>query len=161
MSAPTGGACDVSVAALIKTWGFYRRQGRVPSPEERTAVLERIGMQHIVLDDARQTVSFQRQGIEINLGSIGKASALDRPAAHSLPSPHRGRGAGGEGTAAPINMLIHGGHSSVLALGNESPNSIGWTIGLTDPHRPERRRALVRLRNRAMATSAITHQHIE
>jgi FAD:protein FMN transferase len=141
----TEGAFDVAVGALIKTWGFFRRAGHLPSPEELTAVRERIGMQQVVLDEARQTVAFRRQGVEINLGSIGKGFALDIAA--SLAN-------------AP-NMLIHGGHSSLLAVGNESPNATGWTIGLTDPQRPERRRALVRLRNRAMATSAITHQHFE
>jgi thiamine biosynthesis lipoprotein len=56
---------------------------------------------------------------------------------------------------------MHGGHSSILARGNETPTSRGWTVGLTDPERPQCRRALVHLCNRAMATSAITYQHIE
>jgi thiamine biosynthesis lipoprotein len=56
-------------------------------------------------------------------------------------------------------MLIHGGHSSILALGNEAPGKTGWTVGLTDPERPLCRRAWIHLHNRAMATSAATHQH--
>ncbi|MSQ96534.1 MAG: FAD:protein FMN transferase [Gemmataceae bacterium] len=156
----TEGAFDISVGALIKTWGFHRREGRVPTPEERAAVRERIGMQHIRLDADRQTVFFQRQGIEINLGSIGKGFAIDCAAQLLLPSSHRGRGAGGEG-GAPASFLIHGGHSSILARGNESPTSRGWTIGITDPERPQCRRALLHLCNRAMATSAVTYQHIE
>src|ERR1051325_9458087 len=91
----TEGAFDISVGALIKTWGFFRRQGRVPTPEERAAVRERIGMQHVVLDAAKQTVQFRRLGIEINLGSIGKGYALDR-AASLVRQP------------AP-NVLLHGG----------------------------------------------------
>src|SRR5262249_48695810 len=31
----TEGAFDISVGALIKAWGFYRRRGRVPSEQER------------------------------------------------------------------------------------------------------------------------------
>ncbi len=141
----TEGAFDISVGALIKTWGFFRRAGRVPSPEERADVRERIGMTHVVLDAARLTVFYQRQGLEINLGSIGKGYAIDRAAPH---------------IAAP-NFLLHGGHSSVLAFGNETPTSNGWTIGLTDPERPQCRRGLLHLRNRAMATSAATFQHFE
>jgi thiamine biosynthesis lipoprotein len=30
----TDGAFDIAVGALIKAWGFYRRQGRVPAPAE-------------------------------------------------------------------------------------------------------------------------------
>jgi FAD:protein FMN transferase len=133
----TEGAFDISVGALIKTWGFFRRAGRVPTPAERIAVRERIGMQHIVL--------YAQRGLEINLGSIGKGYALDR-AAQLINAP---------------NVLLHGGHSSVLARGNESPDANGWTIGISDPERPRCRRGLVHLRNRAMATSAATHQHFE
>lgn len=139
----THGAFDISVGALIKAWGFYRRQGRVPTLTEREATP--VGMHHIVLDAERQTVFFERPGIEINLGSIGKGYALDRAAA-LVDVP---------------NLLMHGGHSSILARGNETAGSSGWTVGLTDPERPQCRRALVHLRNRAMATSAITYQHIE
>ena len=141
----TDGAFDISVGALIKSWGFYRRAGRVPTPAERAAVRERIGMQHVELDRERHAVAYRRQGLEINLGSIGKGFSLDRAAA----------------VAQTPNLLIHGGHSSVLALGNETPAAVGWTIGLTDPERPQCRRALLHLRNRAMATSAITYQYIE
>src|SRR5437763_159644 len=61
----TGGAFDVAVGALIKTWGFHRRQGRVPSEAERAAVRTRIGMQHVRLDPERLTVAFERQGLAI------------------------------------------------------------------------------------------------
>ena len=145
----TGGAFDISVGALIKTWGFYRRAGRVPTPEERADVRERIGMTHVHLDPERQTVAFQRQGLEINLGSIGKGYAIDRAADLVWA------------LGDTPNLLIHGGHSSVLALGNETPTSAGWTVGLLDPVRSQCRRGLLHLRNRAMATSAITYQHIE
>ncbi|MBI3822792.1 MAG: FAD:protein FMN transferase [Planctomycetes bacterium] len=141
----TDGAFDVSVGALIKTWGFFRREGRVPTPRELAAVRERIGMNHVVLDSQRQTVFFQRPGLEINLGSIGKGYTLDR-AAQLVDTP---------------NVLLHGGHSSVLARGNETSTAAGWSIGLTDPERPQCRRAVVRLRNRGMATSAATFQFFE
>ena len=139
----TEGAFDVAVGALIKTWGFFNRSGRLPTPQEREAVRQRIGMSHVVLDAARQTVFYDRQGLEINLGSIGKGYALDSAAKF----------------VGPRNCLMHGGHSSFLALGNEAYEKRGWSIGLTDPERPQCRRALVRLCNRGMATSAATHQH--
>jgi thiamine biosynthesis lipoprotein len=145
----TEGAFDISVGALIKTWGFFRRAGRVPTPEEREAVRERIGMKHVVLDTERQSVFYQRQGLEINLGSIGKGYALDRALAFVGQRYDTN------------NILIHGGHSSVFALGNETQSASGWSIGLADPQRPQRRRGLLHLRNRAMATSAATQQYFE
>jgi FAD:protein FMN transferase len=139
----TQGAFDISVGALIKAWGFFRRAGRVPGEIELAAIRERIGMQHVTLDRDRQTVYFQRPGLEINLGSIGKGYALDRAAR----------------IANTESILLHGGHSSILAIGDEGPGKIGWTVGLTDPERPTCRRAWIHLRNRGMATSADTYQH--
>ncbi len=133
----TGGAYDVAVGALIKAWGFYRRQGR----------RERMGMRHVRLDAERHTVFYARSGVEINLGSIGKGYALDRAAALL-----RDRW-------VVRDLLLHAGHSSILARGSEGPGRPGWTVGLLDPERPGCRRAVLRLRDRGMGTSAITHQH--
>src|SRR5262249_11193029 len=76
----TGGAYDIAVGALIKAWGFFRRQGRVPADEERAEVLTRYGMQHVALDAEQRTIHYGVRGLEINLGSIGKGYALDRVA---------------------------------------------------------------------------------
>ncbi len=139
----TGGAFDIAVGALIKTWGFYCRQGRVPSAAERADVRRRIGMQHVRLDAERLTVAYERQGLEINLGSIGKGYALDRALAR----------------LEVRDALAHGGHSSVLARGSEAPGRPGWSVGVLDPERPGCRRAVLTLRDRGLGTSAITHQH--
>jgi thiamine biosynthesis lipoprotein len=145
----TDGAFDIAVGALIKAWGFYRRQGRVPAPAELDAVRGRIGMRHVRLDAERQTVAFDRAGLEINLGSIGKGYALDRVAA-------RLRGEWG----VP-NLLVHGGHSSIFAAGREADGAAGWSVGLLDPLQPQRRRAVLRLRDRGLGTSSATYQHLE
>src|SRR5262249_23111289 len=67
----TAGAFDITTGALTKAWGFYRRQGHVPSAEDRAQVQERVGMQHVQLDTDRRSVRYLRRGLEINLGSIG------------------------------------------------------------------------------------------
>src|SRR5439155_20560385 len=59
------------------------------------------------------------------------------------------------------NGLLHGGHSSVYAMGTEPGDPHGWTVGLKDPWRPARRLALLRLRDRALGTSAATFRHLE
>src|SRR5438067_1993707 len=87
-----------------------------------------------------------RPGLEINLGSIGKGYALDRVAA-LLGTEY--------GTPA---ALLHGGHSSVYAIGTEPGDARGWAVGLRHPWNPDRRLAVVRLRDRALATSAATFQ---
>jgi thiamine biosynthesis lipoprotein len=149
LSRDTEGAFDVSVGALIKAWGFYRRRGRLPSPKERSEVMTRVGMRHVVLDEAERTVRFRRPGLEINLGSIGKGYALDRAAALL----HDRWGLAG--------ALLHGGHSSVLGLGTPPEDERGWSVRIRHPWDGERSLAVVRLRDRALATSAATFQHLE
>src|SRR5207237_6870322 len=47
LSEETDGAFDVTAGALIKTWGFYRRAGRVPSMAERRETLRRTGFRKL------------------------------------------------------------------------------------------------------------------
>jgi FAD:protein FMN transferase len=145
----TDGAFDITAGALSKAWGFYRGPRRVPSEDERAAALNRVGMRHVVLDPDAGTVRYLKPGLEINLGSIGKGYALDRAAAClraecDLPA-----------------ALLHGGQSSVYAMGSEPGTSGGWTIGIADPWQGERRLAVIRLRDRGLGTSAATFQHLE
>jgi FAD:protein FMN transferase len=145
----TEGAFDVSVGALIKAWGFFRRRGRVPSEQERAEVRQRIGMRHVRLDPERRAIHYDVSGLELNLGSIGKGYALDR-AGELL----RERWALG-------SCLLHGGHSSILAVGTEPGQRRGWSVGLRHPWDAGRRLGTVWLRDRALATSAATFQHLE
>jgi thiamine biosynthesis lipoprotein len=145
----TDGAYDISTGALIKAWGFYRRCHRVPSADERGEVLTRVGMSHVVLESEGRTVRYLRPGLEINLGSIGKGYALDRAAGLLRQDWNL--------TAA----LLHGGHSSVYAIGTAPGDERGWAVGIRHPWDTERRIAVVRLRDRALGTSAVTFQHLE
>src|SRR5262245_637820 len=67
ITAETGGAYDIAAGALVKAWGFFRGPRRVPPEEERQAVLERVGMRHVVLDREARAVRYLRPGLEINL----------------------------------------------------------------------------------------------
>src|SRR5439155_3825166 len=73
----TGGAFDITAGPLIKAWGFFRREGRVPGDAELAAAMDRVGMRHVTLDPQRRAVRYLRLGVEINLGSIGKGYGLD------------------------------------------------------------------------------------
>jgi thiamine biosynthesis lipoprotein len=137
----TGGALDVTSGPLSEAWGFSRREGRIPSDAAIAAVRERVGMENIVLDSARQTIAFRKPGVCINLNSIGKGYALDRMA---------------ELLAANLvdDYLLHGGKSSVLACGYQPGTSTtGWAVGLRHPLRPAERMAEFVLRDQALSTS--------
>ena len=143
------GAFDIAVGPLVKLWGFYRRQGRMPTLDERREALAVSGMRHVLLDPAAKTIAFDRVGVELNLGSVGKGHALDRV----VRLLHR--------EAALRSALIHGGHSSVYAVGSEPGTNAGWLVGLRDPDAPDLRLGCFRLRDRGLGISATTHQFFE
>ncbi len=94
-----------------------------------------------------RTVAFDREGIRINLGSIGKGYAIDR-AVELIRT-----------TRWPTSALVHGGRSSLFALGSP-PGQFGgrWEIALRNPFQPESPLGMFRLRNRALGTSGAAFQ---
>ncbi|MBO0696964.1 MAG: FAD:protein FMN transferase [Zavarzinella sp.] len=145
----TNGAFDIATGALTKAWGFYKRQGRVPTPAERAAALARTGTRFVSLDRDRRTVRYLRKGLEINLGGIGKGYALDR-AAELLRSEW-----------AVASALLHGGSSSVRVLGTPPGQPRGWPVTIKHPWDADRRLGTLYLADAAMGTSAATFQHFE
>lgn len=138
-SEDTGGAFDITVGPLMKAWGFFRGEGRVPGAETLHAVLAHVGYQHVKLDSTARTIHFDVTGIELDLGGIGKGYAVDR-AVGIL----RENGV----TAA----LVSSGMSSIYALG-APPNEEGWKIILRDPFDSTVPADVVYLRNFSMSTS--------
>ncbi len=143
----TDGAFDITSTSLWKAWGFSRRQGRIPSEEELAQARAVVGGRLVELDEEAGTVRFRRDGVELNLGSMGKGYALDR----------MGEMLRQEGIE---DYLIQGGNSSVLVRGSRmepsGPGAVpveGWRVGVAHPMRPGRRLAELRLRDAALATS--------
>jgi thiamine biosynthesis lipoprotein len=143
----SGGAFDITSTALSRTWGFLRRQGRLPSEAELEEARAQVGMQHVRLDPQRRTVSFDRPGVMLNLGGIGKGYALDRVAAQMS--------AAGVETA-----LLSGGASSLFALG-AGPDGRGYEVGIRDPFDHDKRFGTVLLADAGLGVSGIGEQSFE
>jgi len=137
-------AFDITVGPLTRCWGFFRRAGRIPAADEIKETLAVVGSDKMLFDDDARTIRFLQQGMEINLGSIGKGYALDRVA-----SSLRGRG-----------VLLNAGASSFYALG-AGVRDKGWSVGLRDPRNKNRRLAILRLRDCALSTSGSEEQFFE
>jgi thiamine biosynthesis lipoprotein len=147
LSQETGGAYDVTAGALSEAWGFVRGPRRVPNPAALSAARERTGWYHLRLDPERRSVAFDREGIRINLGSIGKGYAIDRAVELLRDYPW------------PVAGLVHGGRSSLYALGSP-PGRFGgrWEVLLRNPFDPDSPLGIFRLRNRALGTSGTAFQ---
>ena len=105
----TAGAYDITAAPLWEAWGFARRAGEIPSDAQLAEARSLVGGRLVELDPTRQTVRFRKPGVRINLGSIGKGHALDVCAERLL-------------ALGVDDFLLHGGQSSVLAHGFQSPS---------------------------------------
>ena len=147
LGSATDGAFDITSTPLSRAWGFWRREGRFPTDEERRAALHQVDWRQVRLDPERRTIAFLRPGVEINLNAIGKGYALDRCAEYLLHPELSGSGVG-----RVEDFVIHGGQSSILAQGSRSGFE-GWTVTLRNPLRPEQRLREIVLHNAGLGTS--------
>jgi len=127
----TGGAFDCTYGPRTDLAGSHRRTG----------------MSLLELDPGDRAVTLKSSPIALDLGGIGKGYAVDRM--KDLLNEW-----------SIERALIHGGRSSVYAIG--TPESTpGWTVSMSDPERPERIIATFPLRDRAMSASGLQNgKHI-
>jgi len=117
----TGGAFDVTIAPLVRCWGFMGGAGQLPRPEELAAARESVGMHLVHLDPGQFTVRFERTGVMIDLGAIGKGYAIER-AVDILRE------------AGVDSALLHGGTSTVYGLGHPA-EADDWKVEIPSPQR--------------------------
>lgn len=147
LSAETEGAFDVTIGPLVKAWGFYRGEGRIPSDEEIAQIMQSVGMHRILFDDDDHLVYFTAPGLQINLGAIGKGYAIDA-AVETLRFYH------------VRSAVLHGGQSTIYALG-APPDTEGWTFTLRDPRDHATPIQTLTLRDEALSTSGDYEQFFD
>jgi FAD:protein FMN transferase len=157
------GTFDVTVAPLLRAWGFLGGAGKWPAEHELKEAREKSGMQLVELDESEQTVRFKRVGVMLDLGAIGKGYAIDG-AVEIL------RDAGVQ------SGLVHGGTSTAYAIG-APPAAEFWSVIIETPRgrnselrtdsgndreeEPAEGLALVKLKDEALSVSAISGKSFE
>lgn len=150
LSEKTDGAFDITIGPLMRAWGFREAVpplpsrglgGGLPSHTDLEQVISITGMSHVVLDEANLTVSFDRPGVSLDLGAIGKGYAVQRAA-----DLMRELGVS--------SALLHGGTSSVYAIGS-SPDGPDWPVAIRHPQDPEKMLEVVKLRDASLSVSAV------
>jgi len=151
LHAETQGAFDITIAPLVRCWGFMGGTGKMPAPDEIAEARARIGMQHIQLDAGNRTVRFAREGVMLDLGAIGKGYAVGQ-AAEVLRE------------TGITSALIHGGTSTVFAIGHP-PDAEFWKVAIETPPGVTVARDIwpgaVSLRDEAMSVSAVWGRFFE
>lgn len=122
----TGGAFDVTVAPLVRLWGFGAGASTLehPPPEDEVAAARAItGFGHIRVDDDPPGLSKDTNGVECDLSAIAKGYAVDQVA----------RVLSGRGVD---NFMVEVGGEVRTAGKNTSGEA--WRIGIEKPLPGER-----------------------
>ena len=145
----TDGAFDITVGPLMKKWGFFKEQGKIPGKEELESVLKSVSYKNIIIEEkikkslfrdpgVVKTVSFRNSGTQIDLGGIGKGYAVDM-AIRVLQ--------GNRIHSALINFA-----GNIYAYGTP-PGKDSWVIGLQHPRKGERLLGSFEIKDKAVSTS--------
>ena len=144
----TRGAFDITIAPLVRCWGFMGGTGRMPSAEEIERARSCVGMQRVMLNSDNFTVRFEREGVMLDLGAIGKGYAIEQAVALLRE-------------AGIASALLHGGTSTLYGLGHP-PESDAWKVAIHHPN-PENDQPLtsVLLKDEALSVSAVWGRSFE
>jgi len=134
------GTFDVTVGPLMRAWGFFGGDRKVPSSDQIREGLEMVGSHHIQLNAQKWTVHFDHPGVEIDPGGVGKGYAVDR-----MVEILRSRGF--------RNALVAASGSSIFGLGNPPAEPRGWPISIADPWDHRKNVAQVFLKDMSLSTS--------
>jgi len=140
ISNKTEGAFDITVASLLEIWGFYEKEKSFyePDPELINKTLLSVGEDKIVLNESEKTVTLKNNLTKIDLGGIAKGYIVDKV----------------------VNILKKEGiKNGLVNLGGdlfcfgEGKDGKGWRIGIQDPDNKEKVVAILKVRDKALATS--------
>ena len=145
----TDGAFDITIGPLMKKWGFFKKQGRIPGKEELASVLKSVSYKNIIIEEkvkkslsknpvTVKTVFFKNTDTQIDLGGIGKGYAVDM-AARVLKQNG-------------INSALINFAGNIYTFGTP-PGKESWVIGLQHPRESEGLLGSFEIKDKAVSTS--------
>ncbi len=141
----TGGYLDVTVGPLIDLWDI-RNGGHYPAEGELSRALGLLGMDDLVLDEAKGTAYLMRPGMRVDLGALAKGYIADKVKAL---------------------LLDRGVESGVIDLGRnilligEKPGEVPFSIGIQSPTDAGKLLRVLSLRDRSLVTSGTYERYFE
>lgn len=138
VSALTGGAFDISYGSMDRVWRFDGSMTELPSPEEISASVEKVGFEKVIVDLKDTTVFLRDEGMKIGFGAIGKGYAANR--AREIM----------KAVGATGGLVNAGGD---LICWGESPRNRPWRVGIADPRSKQDIIAWVDISEMAVVTS--------
>ncbi len=136
LNTQSGGAFDPTAESLMRLWGFYRRQGRLPAQAALDSALADLGRWR--LEDNPVRVIKEKQGTRFDLGGIAKGLAVD---------------------LAATRLREAGVHHGLIDLGGNlyclggAQGRDDWRVGIRNPLNRDELFATVTVSEASVATS--------
>ena len=137
-SSLTEGAFDISFAAMDRIWKFDGSMQEIPTSSAIQKAIEKIGYQHIIINEEASTIFLEKQGMKIGFGSTGKGYAADKAREIMIQSG--------------INAGIIDASGDMTTWGSQL-NEKPWRIGITNPFNRQQMADILSLKNAAVTTS--------
>lgn len=134
MAEKTGGALEPTIYPVLTAWGFTTEENRIPSQQELTQLLTKVGYGKVNFDGKNVQLA---DGMMLDIGAVGKGYAGDE-----IVSLLKERGVSSA-------LLDIGGN--IQAVGSK-PDGSDWQVGLRDPYL-EGIIGVIRISDRAVVTS--------
>ena len=139
VSALTGGAFDISFAAMDKIWNFDRAEHPLPDSAIVRKAASKINWQNILLNKDQQTVFLKEKGMKIGFGAIGKGYSANKAKAVMEKIP------------GVLGGVVNA--SGDLMAWGQSNHPDGWTVQISDPKDKTKSIGWLRLNNLSIVTS--------
>lgn len=138
LSKLTGGAFDISFAAMDRIWKFDGSMTKMPSPATIKKSVAKVGYKNIVLDKQKCTIFLKEKGMKIGFGALGEGYAADQCKKMMVK----------KGVQAGI---VNG--SGDMNTWGKQPNGGPWQIGITNPMKSNELLGVLPLDSGAVVTS--------
>lgn len=142
----TNGAFDIAIYPVMKAWGFTDDNFRVPEEEELQELLTLTDVNDISYDSRTKEISFQKEGMQIDLGGIAKGYTSAR-----IMDIYRECGI----KSGLVNL---GGN--VQALGTKTDGG-KWRVAVQNPQDTDQYIGVLSIQDKAVITSGGYERYFE
>lgn len=141
----TDGAFDLSYASMDRIWKFDGSMAKMPSKEEISNSVAKVGFNNIVLDRINKTVYLRTKGMKIGFGAIGKGYAADMAKKLLIDKG--------------VQSGIINASGDMNTWGNQ-PSGKAWKVAITNPLNKNKVFALLPISDRAVVTSGNYEKYV-
>ena len=139
----SNGGFDLTLEPLTSLWNIGTSEARLPSPKEIEDKLDHIGYQYLKLDG--NTVTFEKEGMGVDLGAIAKGYIADKIKEFLL--------------SKGVNSAIINLGGNILCVGDK-PNGSPFMVGIQKPFKDRNETiAVVEINDLSVVSSGIYERY--